>query len=503
MKSRHVWKRRIAALGAAGVALSAGFSATPAAAAAAAGTGSALDYAVFSASASSAPNLANQITGNVYSNYTGSFTSGGSSVVDGNLDFAGPLLVNGAARISGTVRAGGSITMENAGYIKGNALSGGKVSTSITGDWTTRIAGDACGATTAIGVRSQVAGSVTAKAGCDDSRPNLSLPQFTYNAAQWPGTTNQAKIKTPAPNAWSNPTWDLTPAAGAWTGNCTQFLDMLDYNKAARWSNLPLITLSGTYRITGNCDVKLFNQQELWVAGKTALIMDGGFSMAASSKVVDKGNASLYLISTGGGNITLCESGTLANVPTFVYTGGTFSQTGSSVPTRGQVFANQVLMSDYRAWNYQAMAPAGLSGAGIADTSVKPTLTCVAKNNDGSWLAVWGYNNPNASTVSIPAGAQNQMTPAYTTAQPTSFAPGASTAAWSTKYADGTSPAWTLDGNTAAVTAGAATCPSTVVPMIGGSTLAQVGFGTAFVALIAGMWLFGMGKRRNATRTGA
>jgi cytoskeletal protein CcmA (bactofilin family) len=493
--SRHTpWTRRVAATGAAAaVSLTAGLGMGSNPASAAGPSPTAFDYGVFSASSSIEPSLSTSVTGDVYSNYAGVQTQNSTKVVNGNVDVAGGLTVAATSRVNGTVRTGGDLKVNNSGHITGNANAGGRVTVAPTADTTTRIAGNACGSSTRISVKEQVAGTVTQSPNCVTDLPKLTLPSFAYTPSQWPGPTAQA-VAARSPEG--SPTWSFTPVNGQWTGSCAEFTSMLDYNTAPRNSAQPLITLSGTYRITGTCDVALTGAQELWISGQTALIMDGGFTMTGQSKVVEKtGGSELFLISTGGGNLSMGNTSTLGGVRTFAYTAGAFSQTGSGEVTNGQVLANQVSLAAGRPWNSVRITPHGFTGAGISDTSVKPSLSCVSANSDGTMTAVWGFDNPSGAAVTIPAGARNSMSPAYTDGQPTAFAAGSNTAAWTTRYAAGTTPMWTLDGNSAAVTPGSPACAQAVVAMTGGSLMSQIWLGATLGTLFAGMWFFGMTRR--------
>jgi hypothetical protein len=65
----------------------------------------------------------------------------------------------------------------------------------------------------------------------------------------------------------------------------------------------------------------------------------------------------------------------------------------------------------------------------ITREDIIPELTCVATNPDGSFIAYFGYNNPNSYPVTIPVGNDNKITPPPDgQGQPTTFEPGRQTA---------------------------------------------------------------------------
>jgi hypothetical protein len=136
-----------------------------------------------------------------------------------------------------------------------------------------------------------------------------------------------------------------------------------------------------------------------------------------------------------------------------------------------------------------------LPGTASAKGTVVPLLDCVVTNRDGSWTAVFGYRNTSSSTVTIPAGARNKVTPAtYGTPQPTTFRPGTHRGAFTVTVPRGGGPMWHLDGTNLAARHGSATAcpPSTELP--------EEGNGTGPAIALAAAGLVGVVMVRRANR---
>jgi hypothetical protein len=101
-------------------------------------------------------------------------------------------------------------------------------------------------------------------------------------------------------------------------------------------------------------------------------------------------------------------------------------------------------------------------GAASARGTVVPLLDCVLTNADGSWTAVFGYENTSSSPVRIPTGPRNKVTPATVgRPQPTTFQPGSHRGVFTVTVSRGAGPMWHLDGTNLAARLGSATaCPS-------------------------------------------
>jgi hypothetical protein len=120
-----------------------------------------------------------------------------------------------------------------------------------------------------------------------------------------------------------------------------------------------------------------------------------------------------------------------------------------------------------------AAAPAG---------SVVPLLDCVRANGDGTWTALFGYDNRTRSTVTIPVGPDNKLTPtSYGTPQPTRFAPGVHHGVFVAPVTRGAGPMWHLDRTNLAARAGSGpACPgSTELPQEGNGTGAAIALAVA------------------------
>jgi hypothetical protein len=77
--------------------------------------------------------------------------------------------------------------------------------------------------------------------------------------------------------------------------------------------------------------------------------------------------------------------------------------------------------------------------------NVRPLLTCVRDNGDGTFTAYFGYRNPNANTVNIPYGNRNRVIPGIiVSGQPEDFSPGQHDSVFSVDFQIGAM--WILDG---------------------------------------------------------
>jgi hypothetical protein len=90
---------------------------------------------------------------------------------------------------------------------------------------------------------------------------------------------------------------------------------------------------------------------------------------------------------------------------------------------------------------------------------VAPLFDCLSeKGNDDNLTASFGYTNPNAIPVRISYGPTNSIVGAGTS--PTVFLPGEHHGVFTIKGKKDTTPAWTLQGQTVAASAGAIQCSS-------------------------------------------
>ncbi|MHB0965851.1 MAG: hypothetical protein ACYC36_05285 [Bellilinea sp.] len=91
---------------------------------------------------------------------------------------------------------------------------------------------------------------------------------------------------------------------------------------------------------------------------------------------------------------------------------------------------------------------------------VTPILECVTDNEDGSYTARFGYNNPNPFVVVVRADRANsfQPPPVFRTGQPESFAPGR-VVDWFGVLFDGTGLTWVLDGHAVTANRNSPPCP--------------------------------------------
>jgi hypothetical protein len=101
----------------------------------------------------------------------------------------------------------------------------------------------------------------------------------------------------------------------------------------------------------------------------------------------------------------------------------------------------------------KASATAGSEGA----QPVIPTLACATHNSDGTFTAIFGYDNQNSDAVSIPIGENNHVSPApQDRGQPSEFKPGSVRDAFRVNFTEDQKITWSLtgpDGKTRSVTA--------------------------------------------------
>jgi hypothetical protein len=95
----------------------------------------------------------------------------------------------------------------------------------------------------------------------------------------------------------------------------------------------------------------------------------------------------------------------------------------------------------------------------IGPCAVQPTVSCVLLQGDGTYVALFGYQNGASSAVQIPLGPNNQFSPvAADQGQPTSFKPGSLDYWVSVPFTSG-SVTWTLAGRSVTATTSSPACP--------------------------------------------
>lgn len=94
-----------------------------------------------------------------------------------------------------------------------------------------------------------------------------------------------------------------------------------------------------------------------------------------------------------------------------------------------------------------------------------PVLECVRSNSDGSYTALFGYNNPTDSPIDIKMGGRNRFHPApREREQPTHFLVGRHRAVLEVDFAGG-NLLWILNGKTATASPNSTACPEPDVPL--------------------------------------
>ncbi|UTW63691.1 DUF11 domain-containing protein [bacterium SCSIO 12741] len=92
-------------------------------------------------------------------------------------------------------------------------------------------------------------------------------------------------------------------------------------------------------------------------------------------------------------------------------------------------------------------------------SKISPVLECVYPDTNGSYTAVFGYNNPNNTVVNLAIGGQNEFVPApQNQGQPTAFQPGRQWDVFEVNF-NGSNLVWKLDGKTATASSSSPQCP--------------------------------------------
>ena len=146
------------------------------------------------------------------------------------------------------------------------------------------------------------------------------------------------------------------------------------------------------------------------------------------------------------------------------------------------------------------LAPAAAFAAGTVTGSV----TCYWPNPDGTTTFSVGYNNTAATTVVIPVGANNYVTPApQDRGQPTTFLAGAHPNVWApslTAAELNSNPNWFINGVATSYGGSIPQCASKPVS-VSGSTTGYLGATAAIVGI--GAYVIASPRRRRRTLTKA
>lgn len=104
--------------------------------------------------------------------------------------------------------------------------------------------------------------------------------------------------------------------------------------------------------------------------------------------------------------------------------------------------------------------PYGTTVSGNTTLSVQPLLDCIYIDKYGDIVALFGYNNPNSSTINEGIGAQNSFSPGLANqGQPTAFSTGTHNQAFQITFASSASRTWTLQGNSVTADLSSPRCP--------------------------------------------
>ena len=141
------------------------------------------------------------------------------------------------------------------------------------------------------------------------------------------------------------------------------------------------------------------------------------------------------------------------------------------------------------------VAGADPGGSGVDRShppDVVPLVDCILTHADGSWTAIFGYDNRTGASIDVPVGPANQVTPrSPVQPQPTTFAPGIRHGAFSVTVPRGGGPMWHLGDTNLAARKTDAACPdSTQMPAegYGAGTAVVVAAAAGVGAVLVGRW---------------
>jgi len=129
---------------------------------------------------------------------------------------------------------------------------------------------------------------------------------------------------------------------------------------------------------------------------------------------------------------------------------------------------------------------------------VNPILECVFVNDDGSYIAVWGYENKTAAPVVVPIGVSNKFDPKpEDQGQPTTFEVGRKSNVVTTE-SDGRATVWKLPGGSATANKNSKACEQPHVPQGNDSPQAFVLIAAIAggIAIVGGASGFALRRRR-------
>lgn len=123
--------------------------------------------------------------------------------------------------------------------------------------------------------------------------------------------------------------------------------------------------------------------------------------------------------------------------------------------------------------------------------SVKAVFECVAVNADGTFTALFGSSNAAKTTVNIPAGSANNLTPDVGATPPTSFAPGRSVGTFKVTWNGNATVVWHLPGGDASAKRTAKACNT--APVVSEARNNAI---LAIVAAAVALWWFNRRRAR-------
>lgn len=250
----------------------------------------------------------------------------------------------------------------------------------------------------------------------------------------------------------------MVAATGTGTGNATM---IWTYTKTASGSHTNTITDTETQTVTDT------TTQTSTGTTTTTIGSTGTITVTVTNTVTDTNTCTLATPTgltvtwpNGGAQVALgwdeVPGATSYNIKRSAVSGGPYTIIAST--TSASYADSTYSCTDANHYVVSAISSCGESSESQEATfaleqQLTPTTLCVNRFSDTSWNAVFGYVNDSPCTVTIPAGATNQLdpTPAESTGLPTTFLSGTHASAFMASFPGG-SLTWTL--GTHQVTAG-------------------------------------------------
>ncbi|MGH2710129.1 MAG: hypothetical protein ACRDH9_02865 [Actinomycetota bacterium] len=273
---------------------------------------------------------------NVYTNGTASFNS--ATTIYGNVYAQGGINMRGSSQIRRGAWANGALTMANNSSILGNATSS---TTSITLGNGPKIYSNAQAGTSITAGATQILGTRTPNSP-QGAPPAMTLPTFTYNAADWIAAGYSISTQASCSAARS---FIKTIAGGNWV-----------------------------VRIPIDCTLSFSKKDVPVIRGHLAIISDGGLFVDGNNYLQPVGGPwnvhFIFGIDNDGApcDITWMNNGSIgANLRAFFYTPCAVSFKSNISISAGQIFANSVSFSPNTSITYYEVPIPGFGTAGYKE----------------------------------------------------------------------------------------------------------------------------------------